>query len=436
MAVTIPGLPAAVAAVLTDLIETSQGGVSKKETLQQVRDLFEAGGTFLLAANNLDDVQNTTTARDNLELGHGDVPQFNSLYLQSSGNPLLKLIDDEPFTTNGRMTIEFEQLNSASAGFDAVIVQALSTDVTAATEDSQLNISVMTNGASTACFALTGETLTLPSATLEKSAVAAEPFVNYKNSGTGTVNVRTQWQAKNASAAYFTVAQQLVRATSVVAGAEFGQIQIGVISSGVMVSDVLTLLPQGLQNTAIINYTDLTKLETSQNSLQIIGTQEETMPIVYAAGANGAQETTITFTNYAQLVRVFTTAVTRDLYIQMRMPTRWNLEEFQLILPWFTTATSGNVVWFVEAAYINSGDAMDVSFGTAVSVTSAANASANRRTDATTPIITPSGTAAANSIVLFRVYRVAGSGSDTLAENANLIPSPIIVWASDQGNDS
>lgn len=66
MAKTIPDLTAAGAAVLTDLIEVSQSSVSKKETLQQVLDLYKTTDAFLQPSNNLSDVDTPSTACTNL----------------------------------------------------------------------------------------------------------------------------------------------------------------------------------------------------------------------------------------------------------------------------------------------------------------------------------------------------------------------------------
>ena len=79
----ISELPAATAATLTDLIPAVQGS-TKKETLQQVLNLFQSNiqitesqvtnltsdlASKLTAANNLSDLTNDTTARTNLGLG-------------------------------------------------------------------------------------------------------------------------------------------------------------------------------------------------------------------------------------------------------------------------------------------------------------------------------------------------------------------------------
>lgn len=90
---------------------------------------------------------------------------------------------------------------------------------------------------------------------------------------------------------------------------------------------------------------------------------------------------------------------------------------------WTANSTSTNsVVWGVQGRAYADGDALDASWGTAVTVTDANGSSANTlRISSATSAITLAGTPAGGQVAQIRVYRDADNGSDTLAADARLI---------------
>lgn len=106
---------------------------------------------------------------------------------------------------------------------------------------------------------------------------------------------------------------------------------------------------------------------------------------------------------------------------EIAMPKSWDLGTVSFIAVWSTaSATAGNVIWALQAVARTDGQSLDVSFGTAQSVTQTASGSANvRQVSAESAAITVNG-AAANAGTIFQIYRDAANASDTHAANARL----------------
>lgn len=88
---------------------------------------------------------------------------------------------------------------------------------------------------------------------------------------------------------------------------------------------------------------------------------------------------------------------------------------------WQTPATSGNVTFYYDAIFRNSGDAFDAAYGTQVSHSIAAETSANAIKMGASLTVTPaypSGTAAQSGVLELRIQRKSG---DTIADVVNLI---------------
>lgn len=174
----------------------------------------------------------------------------------------------------------------------------------------------------------------------------------------------------------------------------------------------------------------------AQTNLQITGLQQT--PLFFTAtNVSGAPNQQSSFSNGANYPYVqYVQSGLSYAEVSIPMPRRWNQGTFTLRMEWYTTATSGNVVWNADAAIINSGDSLNPSFGTAVTVTSSAAGSGNTKIVATTGAITPSGTPSANSRLNIRIYRNGGSGSDNMAATAFLLNPVLLQWTASAGNDS
>lgn len=95
-------------------------------------------------------------------------------------------------------------------------------------------------------------------------------------------------------------------------------------------------------------------------------------------------------------------------------------------LPWFTTATTGNVVW--QVATVCPGDAatLDPAFNTASTVTDAAKGTTLQLNDAAITTLAITG-CLASELMFIRVLRDAAHASDTLAATARLTGIEITI---------
>jgi hypothetical protein len=89
-------------------------------------------------------------------------------------------------------------------------------------------------------------------------------------------------------------------------------------------------------------------------------------------------------------------------------------------LKWFTSATTGDVVWQVSTICVADAETDDPVFNTASTVTDAAKGTANQTNDAAIASVTITG-CAAGELLHVKVLRDPAHGSDTLAATARLI---------------
>jgi len=89
-------------------------------------------------------------------------------------------------------------------------------------------------------------------------------------------------------------------------------------------------------------------------------------------------------------------------------------------IKWFTTATSGDVVWKVATIAVADAETNDPAFNTASTVTDTAKGSANQLNDATITGLTMTG-AAAGELLHIKISRDPTHASDTLAATARLV---------------
>ena len=157
-----------------------------------------------------------------------------------------------------------------------------------------------------------------------------------------------------------------------------------------------------------------------------------------AATTNGATAAQIEMaTNKNQRkVMTFVDAATKYAHATVAMPKSWNNGTVTAVFYWTANSTSTNsVVWGVDAVAVGDGDALDVAFGTAQTVTDANGASAyTTRVSAATSAITVGGTPATGDEVEFRFYREGGNGSDNLAVDALLLGVKL-TYTTNAGND-
>lgn len=104
------------------------------------------------------------------------------------------------------------------------------------------------------------------------------------------------------------------------------------------------------------------------------------------------------------------------------MPKSWNEGTITAQFRWShgSTTTNFGVVWNIQAVAVSDDDAIAVAFGTAQQVADTGGTTNDLYITAETSAITVAGTPAAGDTVFFRVSRVTGDGSDTMAIDARL----------------
>jgi hypothetical protein len=106
----------------------------------------------------------------------------------------------------------------------------------------------------------------------------------------------------------------------------------------------------------------------------------------------------------------------------IRMPKAWNEGNLTFVPVWSHPATTTNfgVVWELQAVAISNDDAIAVAFGTAQSSTDTGGTTNDIYVGPESAAITVGGTPQAEDVVHFRISRVTGNASDTMAVDARL----------------
>lgn len=104
------------------------------------------------------------------------------------------------------------------------------------------------------------------------------------------------------------------------------------------------------------------------------------------------------------------------------MPKKWNEGTLTFVAHWSHAATTTNfgVVWDLQAVAVSNDDPIAVAFGTAQTSTDTGGTTNDLYSSPESSAITIAGTPAAEDMVFFRLSRVTGNGSDTMAIDARL----------------
>jgi hypothetical protein len=104
------------------------------------------------------------------------------------------------------------------------------------------------------------------------------------------------------------------------------------------------------------------------------------------------------------------------------MPKSWNEGTVSFKAHWSHAATTTNfgVVWDLQAVAVTDDDTIAVAFGTAQTSTDTGGTTNDLYQSPESSAITVAGTPAAEDMVFFRLSRVTGNGSDTMAIDARL----------------
>lgn len=104
------------------------------------------------------------------------------------------------------------------------------------------------------------------------------------------------------------------------------------------------------------------------------------------------------------------------------MPKSWNKGTITALFNWSHAATTTDfgVVWNIQAVAVSNDDTIAVNFGTAQQIADTGGTTNDLYVTSETPAITVGGSPANGDTVFFRVSRVTGDASDTMAIDARL----------------
>lgn len=142
-----------------------------------------------------------------------------------------------------------------------------------------------------------------------------------------------------------------------------------------------------------------------------------------STGGCAALATVASAANQPDIVSLDFDATTQE-YAQFAipMPESWNEGTITFMPIWSHAATVTNfgVVWDLQAVAVSNDDAIAVAFGTAQTSTDTGGTTNDLYIGPESSAITVGGSPAAGDMVFFRLSRVTGSGSDTMAIDARL----------------
>ena len=160
---------------------------------------------------------------------------------------------------------------------------------------------------------------------------------------------------------------------------------------------------------------------------------------MYAATTNGAAAGTAETTNNAVMVKTWDFDASTDEYVQFQvpMPKSWNEGTITAKFYWSHAATSSNFgcSWAIQGLALGNDDAIDTAFGTAIVVDDTGGTTDDIYVTAATSAVTVAGSAAAEDIVIFRVFRDVSDSNDDMAIDARLHAVKIDI-TTDAGTDA
>lgn len=105
--------------------------------------------------------------------------------------------------------------------------------------------------------------------------------------------------------------------------------------------------------------------------------------------------------------------------VHLKLPSDWS-STIDASFKWFTSATTGSVVWQLATICVADAETSDPAFNTASTVTDTAKGTTLQENDASITTVTVTG-CAAGELMFLKVRRDAAHASDTLAATARLI---------------
>ena len=162
------------------------------------------------------------------------------------------------------------------------------------------------------------------------------------------------------------------------------------------------------------------------NTISSIGKQTIWIPAVgmYVRTSNGAAPGTIETTTNKVMIKTIDFNPTDQEFAQfaIQMPKSWNESTLicQFVWSHANTVTNYGVSWNVAAVGINNADALDVAFGTAITVSDTGGTNNAIYISDESSAVTVAGTPTAEEYVVFQIARWPADASDTLGIDARL----------------
>lgn len=158
---------------------------------------------------------------------------------------------------------------------------------------------------------------------------------------------------------------------------------------------------------------------------QIIGVDDLNIPAgswtprVTNGPAPGWYESTTSLINIITLD--FNQTTQQYATFHLKFPRRYSLTSFTFRIEWFSSASSGSVVWSIATVGLSDGDALSTAYGTAVQVTDAVGSANSFRNTAESSAVTIGNSPSSLDGIFIQLSRVTGDASDDMAADARLI---------------
>lgn len=157
-----------------------------------------------------------------------------------------------------------------------------------------------------------------------------------------------------------------------------------------------------------------------------------------AATTSGAASGTAETTTNKVMVKTLDFDASTEEFAQfmIQMPKSWDGGTliFQFIWTHGATTTNFGVVWGIEAVAFANDDALDTAWGAEVATADTGGTTNDVYISPESSAVTVAGSPGAEELVAFRVTRVVGNGSDTMAVDADLIGVKV-HYTVNAGND-
>lgn len=156
-----------------------------------------------------------------------------------------------------------------------------------------------------------------------------------------------------------------------------------------------------------------------------------------ARTTNGAASFAIELATNGVMIRGydFDTGTAEAVQIALALPKQWNEGTVTFRAYWTAGSGSGGVAWSLRGRAASNDDAMDGSWGTAVTVTDTFITANDMHLTAESSAVTIGGSPAEGDLVFLEVTREVSNGSDTLAVDARLLGIEMFI-TTNAGNDA